>query len=108
MAGKKMSAYQPLDDNEKAYFLDAGEGAVVAVGTVDEHSEEDTRRVLLSELPKTVDWADASTIQNHPMVYDSQEVPHIAKKFIAGTGLTFSDSEGWLVIDLASGGSGSY
>lgn len=105
MAGKKMSAYTPLDEGEKEYFLGDGEGAVVAVGNVDDHSEEDNRRVLLSELPNTVDWADASTIQNHPMVYDNQDVPHIAKKFVAGSGITFTESDGWLEIDLENAGS---
>ena len=105
MAGKQMSAYQPLDDGDKAYYLNGGEGAVVAVGTVDEHSEEDARRVLLSELHTTVDWADASTIQNHPMVYDSDNHNYIATSFVAGSGITFTNSEGWLQIDLENAGS---
>lgn len=50
VAGKKMSQYTPLANDEKEYFLGDGEGAVVTVGETSASSGKVNRLVKLSDI----------------------------------------------------------
>lgn len=50
VAGKKMSQYTPLDENDKEYFFGEGEGAVVTVGETNASSGKVNRLVKLSDI----------------------------------------------------------
>ena len=110
MAGKKMSGYQPLENDKKDYFMGTGNGSIVAVGVAVPADGMDNRKVNLNEISENVDWEGAAgsvtEIRNKPYFEPSPGTQVVPTLIQAGDGITLTvNSEGWVVIDLEQSGS---